>query len=327
MTTDPSRRPRRSRSAWIAGALAFAFIATSEAAEQGTLEAPVTLEATVDVPRDSLPLGAPFDLSIRIVHPGLERLALATRAADLEPFELADWTRELDRGDTAHVRLTLRAFRVGELVLPPLTITGRTADGSSCVATTGSAGVRVASVVPEGESAPRDIKEAVALGSDRRLWLYALLAALGVAAILFFLWRRRREAALDEVRGSRPAHEIALAALEKLSASDLARVGPWKEFYTELTAIVRYYIVQRFGVDAPDLTTGETLRALLPFSLSEPVTRSLREILVQADQVKFAKEVPAPEGPSRHLAGAVAFVRATVGEEVASGAVPVERAV
>lgn len=121
---------------------------------------------------------------------------------------------------------------------------------------------------------------------------YILLALLGVAA-LAFLWRTlrrvRREVALRRLS----PRERALRELHELMAKGLIDHGLVKEFYVELTMIVRRYIERRHGVKAPEQTTEEFLQAVSQDARFGPdVLARLRQFLQAADMVKFAAQHP-----------------------------------
>ncbi|MAE69137.1 MAG: hypothetical protein CME06_01565 [Gemmatimonadetes bacterium] len=132
-------------------------------------------------------------------------------------------------------------------------------------------------------------------------WGRIALAAIAGALVAWLLWRwwkrRRAKEAPESVFASfeppRPAHEIALEEIEALGASEIAREGPAKRFYTEACDILRRYFDGRFGVDAPDLTSEELIGALEQESLSGRVRSLVRNALREADLVKFARLDPA----------------------------------
>jgi hypothetical protein len=128
----------------------------------------------------------------------------------------------------------------------------------------------------------------------RALAGYVLLAvlALGLAALAWRLGRRVRRAI--ELRRLSP-RERALRELEDLLARDLPGRARVKEFYLEITRIVRQYIERSHGVRAPEQTTQEFLSAALqdPRFDRESIRR-LREFLTAADLVKFAALIPDP---------------------------------
>ena len=110
---------------------------------------------------------------------------------------------------------------------------------------------------------------------------------------------------------ARPAHEMALSALARLEKREEARSGPWKIYYSELVDILRRYLARRFGVEASDMTTTETLRAVSRLHLPDDAVRALRSILEAADAVKFARAEPAPGAPPDHLREGERFVQLT----------------
>jgi hypothetical protein len=295
---------------WLAALVALGVPARAVAESVGdTLHVPLLLSA----PPDSLRLGQTFEIVGSIPVAGLHGLSLLSPERALAPFELRDWQRGLDRGDTAQVTLTFQAFDVGALVLPPLAISGETPDGRLCVAHAESLAVDVVSIVPEDATEIRDIHEAVAPEAPRPRWPWIAAAAVLCALALFWLVRRarRRGGVLERVTAARPAHEIALESLGVLDPTRLAP-GAWKAYYTELTSILRAYLARRFGVDALDMTTSETLRAVEHLELGDAARTALRTVLRAADAVKFAKGEPADGVPLRHLEDARRFVRLTV---------------
>ena len=209
-----------------------------------------------------------IDDAFRLIHSikgsagmmGLESIALLTAEDALEPFELVSWRRGLDRGDTASVSLELRAFRVGELTLPPLVFAASIADGRLAVGWTDSLRVAVRSVVPADAEDILDIHGPVALANPRPWWPYAVGAVvLAVVLAMILARRRRRIEGTERSTAARPAHEMALSALARLEKREEARSGPWKIYYSELVDILRRYLARRFGVEASDRTTTETL--------------------------------------------------------------------
>jgi len=262
----------------------------------------VFVDARVMAPSDTLSLGAPFEATVELVHPRLEGIELLNPVPDLGDFELDGMTRGLDRGDTAQVVLTLRPWQVGDLRLEPLMLSAYGEEGELCLAMTDSASVHVASIVAADATTPQGLHDPVEVPGPVP-WLAIGAAALALLVALLVWSRLRRGGTEGTSVGStaRPAHELALEAIDGLAASDLARIGPWKTFYTELADILRHYLVRRYGVDAPDLTTHETFRALREVEVPDEARRALREVLEEADAVKFAKAEPAPEAPSRAL--------------------------
>lgn len=116
-----------------------------------------------------------------------------------------------------------------------------------------------------------------------------------------------------------PAHVIAFRELERLKEEKLWQSGETKKYYTRLTEILRKYLENRFGVFSMELTTSETLDALLRTNFSKnDAFNKLRLILTSADLVKFAKFKPEPSDNESYFELAWGFVLETKKEKTDS---------
>lgn len=115
-----------------------------------------------------------------------------------------------------------------------------------------------------------------------------------------------------------PAHVIAYRELEKLQSDMLWQKGETKKYYTRLTEIIRQYLENRFQVYSLELTTSETLEALVKtgFKKNESYNK-LKSILTGADLVKFAKYKPEPIENESSFSNSWDFVSDTKVIEVA----------
>ena len=75
--------------------------------------------------------------------------------------------------------------------------------------------------------------------------------------------------------------ERAWAELDRLVKKGLPSRGRFKDFYVELTMVVRRYIQRKYGIKAPHMTTEEFLFEARP-------SDELRRFLESSDLVKFA---------------------------------------
>ncbi len=125
------------------------------------------------------------------------------------------------------------------------------------------------------------------------LWGLALLAAAAlVAGVLWGL--TKISVKVKEMRMS--PIERAMAELRRLLDRNLPSKGLYKEFYVELTFVVRRYIERRHGVRAPRQTTEEFLAAASHHPAFTPeAVSSLRVFLESADLVKFAGQQASSE--------------------------------
>ena len=113
-----------------------------------------------------------------------------------------------------------------------------------------------------------------------------------------------------------PAHVIAFRELEKLMEEKLWQTGETKKYYTRLTEILRMYLENRFDVFSMELTTSETLDALLRTGFAKnDAFNKLKRVLTGADLVKFAKFKPEPSDNESNFKYAWDFVLETKKEE------------
>lgn len=137
-------------------------------------------------------------------------------------------------------------------------------------------------------------------------------AALAWLALAYLRKRKKTESDVVEVVNPDPAHIVAFRELRKLKAEELWQKGHFKLYYTRLTEILRQYLEHRFRVYSLELTTPETLDALLKTGFKKGENYSLlKNVLTAADLVKFAKYIPAKEENELHFNNSWDFVEAT----------------
>jgi hypothetical protein len=152
-----------------------------------------------------------------------------------------------------------------------------------------------------------------------RLWPWLLALALLIAA--YYAWRRwkaRPEAGAPAAPPDlRTPAERALEELGALEASPLWGEGRYKDFYFELTEILRAYLERRFGVPALKLTTYELARQLRALEAERQAVSLFKELFDRADLVKFAKTTPEGGQGALDLAGARRLVELTAPRDLA----------
>lgn len=162
-------------------------------------------------------------------------------------------------------------------------------------------------------------------GIFRWVLLAVLLAGVGVAGyyLITYLQRRKLEEAGNEVvtEPLRPAEEVALEKLDAIKEKKIWQQGQVKEYYTQLTDVVREYIARRFEVSSVEQTSDETLRDIRPLlSERKDLYDQLRKMLTLADLVKFAKWSTSPDENELSLRNAYTFVQETTIKSLEDGA-------
>ena len=162
-------------------------------------------------------------------------------------------------------------------------------------------------------------------GIFRWVLLAVLLAGVGVAGyyLITYLQNRKREEQGNDVitEPLRPAEEVALEKLDAIKEKKIWQQGQVKEYYTQLTDVVREYIARRFEVSSVEQTSDETLRDIRPLlSERKDLYDQLRKMLTLADLVKFAKWSTTPDENELSLRNAYTFVKETTIKSLEDGA-------
>jgi hypothetical protein len=143
----------------------------------------------------------------------------------------------------------------------------------------------------------KDIKNEPYTFDDFKKYLWWLLAILLlVAVILYFVLRKKPTP--EEVIARIPPFELAKKRLQELDSKQLWQQNRIKQYYVELTDIVRTFIEREMNIPALESTTDELLETISDFNESSKLDipkdtiLKLKKLLQEADLVKFAKSKP-----------------------------------
>jgi LPXTG-motif cell wall-anchored protein len=137
------------------------------------------------------------------------------------------------------------------------------------------------------------------------LW-YVLIALLLIGLVLYFVLRKKKEVEEKIMAPALPPYEEAIQKLHQLDEKLLWQNNHIKEYYSELTEIVRGFIERELKVPALESTTDELIETLTDFNDSKLISttkdsiKKLRDLLREADLVKFAKSKPMSEQIEAH---------------------------
>lgn len=166
----------------------------------------------------------------------------------------------------------------------------------------------------------KDIQEPPFVWTD---YLSYILIALGVLVLISVIIlgiyldrKRKRTGYIFRPKVVLPPHVIALKELDNLKERKLSQKGMEKEYYTQLTDILRNYIDHRFGINAPEMISDDIIEAIHKATEAGSPERGLEQILKLADLVKFARYMPLPDENDLSLVNAYLFVNQTKLEEV-----------
>lgn len=138
--------------------------------------------------------------------------------------------------------------------------------------------------------------------STADMWLTALWILLGlmvIGGLVYWFFLRKKPLTEEEKVALLPPYDRALMELKKLENSRYLIQDEYKQYYSELTDIVRSYLEEDVHLTAMESTTSELiiklemLRDAGEIKLEDETIRQFQKILQTADLVKFAKNKPA----------------------------------
>lgn len=126
---------------------------------------------------------------------------------------------------------------------------------------------------------------------------YILIGLIALATILFLIYYLRKKA---KQKGPKPKpleptllpHEKALKQINHLKAENAWQNQNQKQYFTDLTDVVRTYLEEQFQIDSFEKTSAEIISQVKKVKALSTSRQALRNLLELADVVKFAKGKP-----------------------------------
>ena len=143
-------------------------------------------------------------------------------------------------------------------------------------------------------------------------WIGGGLLAAALIALAVWLIIRASKRKAEALKPKDPAYIVALRELDKYRSDKYWAPDKQKAFYSGITDALKFYMDDRFGVDAPEMTTAELFDALKSDKdITPEMYSSLKELFERADFVKFAKHIASEQENAAALPLAVRFVSTT----------------
>lgn len=147
-----------------------------------------------------------------------------------------------------------------------------------------------------------DIKPIISVEKSASNWWKTLLIILALVSVVggliyWFVWRKKPLTKEEEI-ALLPPYERAKLALKQLDESHYLEYSELKEYYSELTFIIRKYLDEKVYDRALESTTDELIYRLNllkdgnQIDIPKEDIKNLESILKRADLVKFAKSAP-----------------------------------
>lgn len=143
----------------------------------------------------------------------------------------------------------------------------------------------------------KDIEREALTFEDVMPYLIGFILISGIAFLAWFFYKKWKNRSVVPViqKVVQPPHIVAERLLQELNAKQLWQNGKIKEYYSELSYILRGYLEGQFTMPALESTTDELIKILQKRQIDAPTVAKIKNLLVTADLVKFAKSKPATE--------------------------------
>ncbi|MCX6835001.1 MAG: hypothetical protein NTW07_07695 [candidate division Zixibacteria bacterium] len=289
--------------------VAFLLVGNAAAFAQGPADTVGSLpgiEINTSVDRAESYIGDLITYTLTIVYDSTYNLIPPPLGANLGAFEVKDYQPDIEskRDDgrlESRTIFVLCTYTTGDYTIPPLPVIFMLPDSTRKVMLAEPVPIKILSLLDIAGSDTLDIKplkDPYEFPPDyTKYYIYGGigLLVLAIAAIAFgwWLWKKQRAKAQLDLRSP---WEVAFEKLAFLKVQylegQLADQLQAKEFYFQLTEIIRAYLGRIYKTDVLEMTTEEFLDTFHEIALPGETYLQLGEFFRHADQVKFAKLMP-----------------------------------
>ncbi|MDB5147188.1 MAG: hypothetical protein JWQ57_1208 [Mucilaginibacter sp.] len=276
-------------------------------------------KATLD--KKSIRIGEQTQLNLSIRFHAKDNIGLPKLPDSIGKIQVVKFKADTvaDKGDqsikTITRHYTITAFDSGMYVIPSYVFKSPVGDLQ-----TDTLNLDVRTVAVDTTKTFYDIKQPLIvkytfwdwLHDNWKLVLGIWLGLIVIAGAVYYLLKRPKKAVVvEEVKPDIPLHIQALQKLEEIKNKQLWQHDQVKQYYIELSDVVREYLEKRYTIQALEQTSEEIFASLRNMEIASEDRNLLRQLLVLADMVKFAKEKPVAHENEKSMENAVTFIKDT----------------
>lgn len=252
------------------------------------------IKATID--KSTIKLGEPIHYTLVIDYQKGDKIILPTLQDSLS-FHIEILSQKVDSITTKELKqlfqhIELTGYEVGQFTIPELSV-----QKNNEQLKTKAFQIEIQDVVVDTADARfypiKDLMEEKYSTADylNRYWIYGAvaLALILIAVVLLVLYIRSKSTNLKGNNLLSPYEEIQ-ADLKSLDAKKYLKRGEQKEYYTQLSSILRRYVGRIYNFSAMELLSEDVLKEVdVKEDILDEDKKQLRHFFFDADLVKFAK--------------------------------------
>jgi len=192
------------------------------------------------------------------------------------------------------------AYTSGNLWVPAAIVRYRLpGDTAYRTAQSDSLAVLIEAIAVDTTQSIKPIADILDVTIKNALWRKILLWIHIAFVIGFLLWYfvvRRKDESVHEISPVAPGiYQLAMEKLQQLEQKKLWQQDLLKEYYSELTEILRWYLAERFGMHTLEQTSEEIMLGIAQHPETISHSAGMQYVFDLADMAKFAKSHPVPE--------------------------------
>ncbi|PIQ87261.1 MAG: hypothetical protein COV74_01700 [Candidatus Omnitrophica bacterium CG11_big_fil_rev_8_21_14_0_20_45_26] len=264
----------------------------------GAEDADISVKSAVD--NAFITIGDQVHFKITVTHDPKIQITQINTAEPLKDFEVKQDTpfkQEKSDGQIEEGRdVVFTSYQVGEYVMAPAIISYLDQNRTPQSTETNQLYLTVESI-DQGQSASQDIKDVKGIllfQHSRWIWLALITGLLVIAAIWRLFNRQKKHMTAMGEQPALSADEEAYRALNRLIESNLLKQQLYREYFFQLSEIIRRYFERRFYFSALESTTDEVMQSIRQKNLDGKTLTLIRQTLEFCDLAKFAKYKPSP---------------------------------
>lgn len=221
-------------------------------------------------------------------------------------------------------KLLITGWDSGMYAIPAFEFTSVPKNGAPYKISTDSFTLLVQTIPVDTTKAFKPIADIVAVKTTWKDYIWYILGGLlAIGLIIFIIYYFRKNKANKAPVVAPPKHvesphEKAMRLLNELEQKELWQQDKEKQYYTELTDILREYIEERFNTSAMELTSDELLSVVRKNKDMMRHYDALAMVLSTADMAKFAKAKPLPQEHTEAFEHTKQFVISTKPQPIAN---------